>query len=214
MASSYTLKAIRDDLKIAIAPEGNTDLGDSFYNQRINDAIVEIATTFEMPELEQKDTSISLVTNQRSYNISSIDPLVIMSVKNVTSDTVLEMVTREEADEWDEDETGEPHSWFRYGTTLEVGSLLPSSDYSGDVLRIRYIAKPSTLSKDTDTSPLPTYMDRPLREYALSACYADLNEQQLARGRFVIYRAMMKERKRIRGREMMYANRQLNARGM
>jgi len=208
---SYTLKEIRDDVKITISPEGDSTLSDSFYNRRINDAIQEIVIALELPEFEKTNETVTLVSGTRSYSMSSFDPLWVISVKDKTYDQFLTAMVTRQADNFSETETGSPSQWFRYGNSLEIYPL-PSSTHVGDVLRVRYLKTPSLLSSDNDVSPLPTNLDRAVREYAIAAALSDLNEPELASLHFRIYQAIVKSRKKIRGKELRYQNRILSVR--
>lgn len=203
---AYTLAQIIADVKIPVAADTNQSLDDSFFTRRINDAIEDIVFTLELPEFEETDESLSLVTSQRSYSLSAIDPLVIQSIKDVTSDTALAPLTREQADQWTETETGEPSGWLRFGLNIEIYPL-PASANNGDTLRIRYIKKPTELSYGTDVCPLPSYLNRAVREYAIAACLMDLEEPERASKHFAVYIGVMKTRRNIRGKEARYQHR-------
>lgn len=208
--SSYSLSSIRNDVKIIVSPEDDSSLTDAFYNQRINEAIEDIVYELEPKEFETTDTSLSLTTSTRNVDTSSLSSaiLFLQSVKDTTAEVQLSPITREEADNWDEDTTGEPAAYFHFGTNIEIYPL-PSSDYDGDTLRLRYIKKPSALTSDSQTSPLPAYLDQAIRKYAAAACLSDLQEPELAMVHFRIYRANIKSRGMITAKEMRYQSRRI-----
>jgi len=201
--SDYSLADIRADVKLAVVPDGNDQTPDDYYTRVINDAIRDIPFVAIVSELEATNSSLALVQNTRSYSLSGFDPLFIVSIKNTTSDQELYPIGRDQADAYDETETGEPIHYYRYGTSLEVYPL-PSSSYGGDSLKVRFIKKPPTLSKEADTSPYDAYYDRAIREYATSAIFQMLNEPKKAAQHFGIYRAIVRERGNLRGKEMRF----------
>lgn len=178
MASTYTLAQIRSDVQIPVGDRAG-DLTSDYFDRRINDAIKEIAFRVQPDELQTISTSIVWATSTRSYSLTALDPLVVLGVKDTTNDRLLAHLELEQFESLDEDETGQPEYWNRFAGNLRVWPL-PSATYAGSATRLSYIAKPTTLSADGDTSPLPEFLDRAIVEYARFLCYNDLNEPERA----------------------------------
>lgn len=206
MASSYQLQTVRSDIRLLFPDD--SQFTDDQIDRRVNETIIDIAYNAEIPELEGIDSGLSLATSTRSYSMSTFDPLLVISVKNTTQDTVLEPISKEDAEAWDEDETGEPTSYFRYGTNLRVYPL-PSSDYNGDTLRVLYQKKPTTMTNDTDTSGLPNHFDEAIKRGALARLYLDSDEPDRAASHYRVYLGILNARGDIRGKESPYLSKTL-----
>lgn len=199
MSSSYS--DLRGDLRL-IFPDTTMFPDDRI--QRVMDFVIQdIVIKVEMPEFEKTNTTSTLSTGTRSYSISGLDSLAVLTVKDTTSDLVLAPLTLNEAEDWDEDEEGEPAAYFRYGDSLEIYPL-PSSDYNGDTLRIRYLERPDV---GGPTSTLPGEFDEVLLKGTMYHLYALNGEEEKAAASFRQYQGALNARKEIRAREHMYADR-------
>lgn len=209
-ASTYTRGQIRSDIKTSFAPEGDSTLADSFYNRRIDQAVQRIVREVEVPDLERIDETLQLATNTRSYDLTALspEPYLIRGVKDLTADLQLEIITIEEAESWDEDATGPPSHWLRYGTDLRIYPK-PSSDYNNDFLRLYLIDFPAVMSTDSSVSPLPAYLDRALLDLATGLVFLDDNEPERARIKFIAYRSAVQAAEEVAAREIAYADRSL-----
>lgn len=199
MASTYTLGQMREDLKIPVGDRSG-DLSDSYFNRRINNAIREIAFLVQPNELQATDTSIAWVTSQRNYSLATLDPLTVLALKDTTNDRVLAHLELEQFEQLDEDETGQPQYWNRFGANLRIWPL-PSSTYSGAATRLSYVMQPAALSADADLSPLPPFLDRAIIEYARFLCYNDLNEPERAGQALAVFLGMTRGKDAPEGAE-------------
>lgn len=199
MASTYTLSKMRSDLSIPV--QESEAVTTEYLNRQINNAIQEICLDLEPVEMEVSDTSsITLASSNRTYSIASIDPFIVLSVKDTTANLLLRPFSREQAELYPEDETGEPRFYYRYGKNLNIYPLTDTA-YVGDSLRILYIKKPTALSSDSDVSPLPEYLDRQIIDYACYLIFKDLNEPERATTWLASYNDAIKRRRDIQARE-------------
>jgi hypothetical protein len=201
-ASTYSLLQIRTDLKRILVPEGNSPWEDEEYDRRISAAIREIAETKEITELETSNsTLLSLSTSTRSYSYSGFSPSVftLISVRLSGKDYDLIPLSRDQADNLDQDETGEPTQYLDWGQSIEVYPL-PSSTYLGTSLIVRYISDPVIPESDAKTSPLPASYDRAILNYAAFLMLEDNHESERAKQYLSGYLAMIRMRKTRRTR--------------
>lgn len=180
---------------------------DDWYIRRINAAILEVIWTFEIPDYEKTTTAIQLLDGNGEYDFTAITPQIefILSIKNLTTGTILESETIDRIEEWDEDERGEPICFIRYGYSIIVRPI-PSETYSLNYLRVRYISKyiPMTSPNDLDNPiPVPEEFYRLVFQYALALSYADNNEIERAGQAMAIYLGMRNGRKDLRSREIV-----------
>lgn len=201
-ASNRTLSDFRTDLKLVYVPEGNNPYTDAYYNRQINSAILDIARQIEVPELQRTNTALTLSTATRAYSYAAFSPevLFILSVKNSTDDTFLDLLSRDEAENYDESETGEPRFYWAFGENFNVYPL-PTSDYNGSGLRVRYVARPNALTADSNTSPLPRDLDRAVLQYAKFLVFTDAGEPERAAQEFAIYRGILNSYVEVEARE-------------
>lgn len=199
--STYTLAQMRTDLKRIVVPEGNSPWQDDEYDRRIQQAIREIAETKEISELEITNSSAVLTSfNTRSYSLTSLNPPVfaLCSVRLADADNDLLPLSRDQADNYDADATGEPKEYFDWGQSIELYPL-PALDWDGVYLVIRYIADPVMPSENV-ASPLPASYDRAIINYAAYLTFEDNHESDRALRYLQGYLAMTRSRKNRRTR--------------
>ena len=206
MASSMTLADIRNILRLQF-PSSN-QFSDAVLDKFINWTIKDIVYRMRPPEFESTDETHSIPSSSstRVISVADIDPLAIISVKNTTNDTLWTKITLAQAEAYDEDETGEPTQYVRYSTDIRFYPLA-SSDYYGDTLRIQYISKPSVLTSDTSTSPLPDYFDEAIPKGALVHCYHFNGEVERTASAFKAYIGALNSRRHVEATEFDYTDR-------
>lgn len=209
MASTYTRSAIRSDLKTAYNPssEVSASLTDAWWNRLIDQAVQKIANDVEFKAFE-KTVDVTVVQDQRTYSFSSLtsdDVHYIISVQNTTNDKPLYWITKDEAQDWDNDESGEPAFFLPYEEGFELYPLA-SSDYAGDILKVRYRKIPDYLSSDSDVNPLPRYTDEAVFQYALYLAFTRTNEVERSKHAFIVFAGIMRQIKDARAREYQQAH--------
>lgn len=204
--STYSLLQIRTDLIRIAKPSDNDTWLPQEYDRRIHAAIREIASTHEIPELENISQDISLATGIRSYSLDVLDPNLfeLDSVQIVGKDNNLDLITKDQAINFDSDEQGEPREYFVWGNSLEVYPL-PSSSFNGVSLVIRYISEPTVPISDSAVSPLPADFDRTILQYAAFLTLTDRDESTRAGFYLNGYLAQKRSRKSRRAREFVRA---------
>lgn len=193
--STETLSSLRSEVTFRLK---NRDDLDSRINSRLNWTIRQLVVDLELPDFESTATT-SLVSGTSSYDIPS-DAFSISLVKNTTEDRILSPITPAAYDAYRETETGEPTFWARYGLKLLLRPI-PSSDYAGDSLRVRYKALPAKMSGDTDTFPLPDYCEEAAVTGTVYRMHRDLNEVERAKAAWVQFKAMANAIRNVRGEE-------------
>lgn len=204
--STITLAQIRTEVKRTVIPAGNLPDGwttDSTWDLRILAAIREIASKFAIAELEKIATNKVIPTSpNRTIDISDLPlyPLEVLSVKNTaTRSAPLDPLSFQEAEDWDEGDSGEPIAFLAYENTIEIYPLA-SSSYAGNSLRIRYVGIPADITENV-ASPLPNWFDRAIQDYACYLCLLDQGEPERAKDFFNCYVGQLRDQKPRRTRE-------------
>lgn len=205
--ANIALSDLLTDLKASFAPGSdsvsNAVFNDNWYTRRCNEALNKVVQDFMPPQYETT-YSFNLVASQKTYSFTTADPKVlsVISVANQTTSRVLELLTPLEADNFWGTYTGEPGFFLVFGEALELYPM-PNSSYSGNVIQIRYLARPTQFDSSlTDTEvPLPEWLNRPLLVLAKAFCFSDGNEPARAATEFGQYQSLLGSTKSPRARE-------------
>jgi hypothetical protein len=173
-----TLGTMRTKVKFEC---GNKSGIDTVMNDAINDAIIEIASTFQPQEL-LASASGSTANQTSSYSFSSVfsitDLLAIVGVRNTTDDyrmkrgSMLEFMMQRKSTS-NASGFGRPNKWARQGNNLILYSLIPDS--TARTVEVYYVQRPAELTADADVFPLNREWERPVALLAASYVWGSLN---------------------------------------
>jgi hypothetical protein len=178
-----TLATMRTKVKFEL---GNKSGIDTVIDDAINDAIIEVAQTFQPQELIAS-ASGSAANQTSSYSFSSIfsvtDVLAIIGVRNTTDDyrlkngSLLEFMLEPKLTTQSSN-FGRPNKWTRQGNNLILYSQIPDS--TARTIEIYYVQRPAELTADADTFPLNREWERPVALLASSYVWGSLNNSEKA----------------------------------
>jgi len=177
-----TLGTIRTKVKFEL---GNKSGIDQIIDDAINDAIIEVISTWRPQEMVTSATG-SVANQTSSYSFSSIfsatDVLAIIGVRNDTDDyrlkngSLLEFMlapTSTTATNF-----GRPNKWTRQGNNLILYSQIP--DATSRTIRIYYVQRPAEITTDATAFPLNREWERPVVLLAASYVWGALNNAEKA----------------------------------
>jgi len=173
-----TLATMRTKVKFEC---GNKNGIDTIIDDAINDAIIEVASTFHPQELIASATGTT--SNQTSsYSFSSTfsvtDVLAVVGVRNNTTDdrlkngSLLEFLLHPKSTS-NAGNFGKPNKWTRQGNNLILYSQIPGS--TTYTIELYYLQRPAELTADANTFPLNREWERPVALLASSYVWASLN---------------------------------------
>ena len=191
-----TLGTMRTKVKFEC---GNKQGIDTVIDDAINDAIIEVALTFQPQELITS-ASGSLSDETSSYSFSSVfsvtDVLAIVGVRNTTDDyrlkrgSLLEFMLSKKATGGNY--FGRPNKWARQGDNLILYSLIP--DGTTRTVEMYYVQRPAELTADANTFPLNREWERPVALLAASYVWGSLNNMEKATLKDQQYTALVSRR--------------------
>ncbi len=178
-----TLATMRTKVKFEV---GNKNGIDQIIDDSINDAIIEVVSTFQPQEMVTSATGS--VSNQvSSYSFSSIfsatDVLAIVGVRNDTDDyrlkngSLLEFLLARTSTTGSSN-FGRPNKWTRQGDNLILYSMIP--DATARTIRMYYVQRPAEITADATAFPLNREWERPVALLAASYVWASLNNVEKA----------------------------------
>ena len=178
-----TLGTIRTKVKFEC---GNKTGIDQVMDDAINDAIIEVVSTFHPQEMLASATG-SAANQTSSYSFSSIfsvtDVLAIRGVRNDTEDyrlkngSMLEFMLHRTSTS-SATNFGRPNKWTRQGNNLILYSQIP--DATARTMRIYYVQRPAEITADATAFPLNREWERPVVLLASSYVWGSLNNAEKA----------------------------------
>ena len=192
-----TLATMRTKVKFEL---GNKNGIDTIIDDAINDAIVEVVSSFQPQETHTSATGS--VSNQTfSYSFSSIfsatDVLAILGVRNDTDDyrlkngSLLEFM-KARTDTTSASNFGRPNKWTRQGDNLILYSMIP--DATARTIRMYYVQRPTEITADATAFPLNWEWERPVALLAASYVWGSLNNVEKAQLKEQQYMATVQRR--------------------
>lgn len=204
MASAYTRTQLLADVR-KIFPD-DAQFTDEEIIRYANFGIRRIASTrgLELSEHERTSEALVVTAGVRTVDISSLNARAIISVKDITNDKRLRLITIDQSAEWDETDEGEPEAYLRFAETLRLYPM-PSSDYGGDVLRIVYYARATEYtSSSSSTSSFPIELDEAILCFTLYRLYALNDEPERATNMFTQAMGVLRDFMETRALEYRY----------
>ncbi len=134
--------------------------------QKLNEALLEVMLLAKPPEFFET-TPVTTVAGTSEYDLTA-QSNNILAVVGVTVDGTATVkptrMTKGEYREFDEKHQtnrtrGRPHKWFRFGQEIIFYSKVPDAVYA---ITVRHLERPTVLSADADTFPLPLEWEEPV----------------------------------------------------
>lgn len=192
-----TLETMRTKVKFEC---GNKNGIDQVIDDAINDAIIEVVSTFQPQEMVTSATG-STSNQTSSYSFSSVfsvtDVLAIVGVRNDTDDyrlkrgSVLEFLMAR-TDTSQASNFGRPNKWTRQGNNLILYSMIPDS--TARTMRLYYVQRPAEITADATAFPLNREWERPVALLAASYVWGSLNNAEKATLKDQQYSALVTRR--------------------
>jgi hypothetical protein len=192
-----TLGTMRTKVKFEL---GNKAGIDTVINDAINDAIIEVASSFQPQELLASATG-STSNQTSSYSFSSVfsitDVLAVVGVRNNTDDyrlkrgSMLEFMLAKKSTTYSSG-FGRPNKWTRQGNNLILYSLIPNS--TARTIQVYYVQRPAELTADSDVFPLNREWERPVQLLAASYVWGSMNNLEKAQLKTQQYQETIRRR--------------------
>ena len=178
-----TLATLRTKVQFEV---GNKNGITQIIDDAINDAIIEVVSTFQPQEMVTSATG-SVANQTSSYSFSSIfsatDVLAIVGVRNDTDDyrlkngSLLEFLLARTSTTGSSN-FGRPNKWTRQGDNLILYSMIP--DVTARTIRMYYLQRPAEITAAATAFPLNREWERPVVLLAASYVWASLNNVEKA----------------------------------
>lgn len=178
-----TLATMRTKVKFEC---GNKNGIDQIIDDAVNDAIIEVVSSFQPQEMTASATGAT-VDQTSAYAFAGVfsasDLLAVIGVRNDTDDyrlkrgSLLEFL-KARTDTSSAANFGRPNKWARQGNSLLLYSMIPGATIY--TMRLYYVQRPAEITTDTAAFPLNREWERPVTLLAASYVWGSLNNVEKA----------------------------------